>query len=733
MSYIILFLLLFYMGKVIWDKVGNLIKIFAVIFAALFVISLIVSNLGLILNLVIGLIIIGAIGAFIERKKVIAWLEEEIPQINVYELEDKLKQISNKILQHDSNNTDYKFDIYRIPYGRVNAFLNYFGKNIDEEEVYYYSAIRSSKRDELREYGLAVTQNGLYISKENSIESSNSYDTYIPFSGIYSATITNKGLKVSYVDKEKMSLDNKYIVSNHSTPSLGFIKSVIDTVISHKINHTLYKNTIIDCTYNEDDRYDKVKNAQNKFNISQKTDDLSKAAEVGGIVGSHSAFNKEFSDLKNYMNGDKGHGYGAEYANNTFDKLLGRKVINEAQNLENGRQVKYGADRIVNGDIIQTKYYSTAENTISSVFKNKEAIYLKPDGTMMQIEVPRDQYSRAVELMQQRIDSGQVPNVKPGEDARNYVRKGYYTYAQSFNVCKAGTIESLTVDLVDGAICSSVAGGISATIVFAMALWNGQNIENAAKAGLSTGINVLGRGAVIYTLTMQLSRSEIAIPFMKEVSKQAPLCVSNPAFLISEKIAGAISNSNIATSAIGSKLGLANVTGKQVIASGITGVVVFGPDICKAISGRISTKQLFKNSAVGASGLGGSIIGQALIPIPGLGAIAGGMISGFVAKKVLDGFIEDDAHEMFQILKEEFLDIVMISNLNEDEFNKVLNLTLCNSKLSKILEEMYASQEYRRFAREAIVSAAVIDVLSMRDTVFEDSYEKGYSLLLQTS
>lgn len=729
MFYILLFLLIFYLGKIIWDKAGNLIKILASIFAVLFIISLIVSNFGLILKLVIGLIIICAVGAFIERNKVTAWLEEESPEISIYELEDKLKQLSNTILQHDNNNTDYKFDIYRIPYGRVNAFLNYFGKNIDEEEVYYYSAIRSSKRDELREYGLAVTQSGLYISEENSIESSDSRDTYIPFSGIHSATVTKKGLKVSYVDKEKMSLNDKDIVSSHTVLSSSFIKSVIDTAISHKINHALYKNTIIDSTSNKDD---KVKNAEDQFNISQRTHVLKKAAEVGGIVGSHSAFNKEFSDLKNYMNGDKGHGYGAEYANNTFDKLAGRKVINEAQNLENGRQVKYGADRIVDGDIIQTKYYNTAENTINSVFKNKQAVYLNPDGTMMQIEVPRDQYSKAVELMQQRIDSGQVPNVKPGEDARNYVRKGYYTYSQSFNVCKAGTIESLTVDLVDGAICSSVAGGISATIVFAMALWSGQDIEDAAKAGLSTGINVLGRGALIYTLTMQLSRSEIAIPFMKEVSKQGSLGVSNPTFLISEQIAGVISNSNIATSAIGSKLGLANVTGKQVIASGITGMIVFGPDICKVLSGRISTKQLFKNSAIGASGLGGSIIGQALIPIPGLGAIAGGMISSFVAKKVLDGFIEDDAHEMFQILKEEFLDIVMLSNLNEDEFNKVLNLTLCNSKLSKVLEDMYASQEYRRFAREAVISAAVIDVLSMRDTVFEDSYDKGYSLLLQT-
>ena len=131
------------------------------------------------------------------------------------------------------------------------------------------------------------------------------------------------------------------------------------------------------------------------------------------------------------MNGSRGHGYAAEYANNTVDRVLGRDVENAAQRLdEHGRQVKHGADRIVNGKEIQTKYYKTASETIGAVFERKEAIYIRNDGSnkMMQIEVPRDQYQDALKAMQKRIDSGQVPNVEPGETAKDYVRKGFFTY-----------------------------------------------------------------------------------------------------------------------------------------------------------------------------------------------------------------------------------------------------------------------------------------------------------------
>lgn len=480
----------------------------------------------------------------------------------------------------------------------------------------------------------------------------------------------------------------------------------------------------------------RVDDAEKQFNKKQSIKTVQKVANISGVTGVNTMAHGQYSELKNFMNGSRGHGYGAEYVNNTVDRVRGRQVENAAQNLdESGRQVKNGADRIVNSENIQTKYYKTASESVGAAFEKKQAQYLNQDETMIQIEVPRDQYAEACRLMQKRIDSGQVPNVNPGEDARNYIRKGYFTYAQSYNVCKSGTIESLAVDGLNGAVCSSAAGGISAVMVFAMAIWNGQDIKEASKAGLTTGLKVLGKGTLIYTLTMQLSRDQIANPFVKQFTADGVykgfVGIENPLFNLSEGLANSISNSSIAQTGIGQTLGLESLTGKGVISGGITGVVVFGPDICRALMGRISMQQLFKNSAIGVSGIGGSILGHALIPIPIVGAMVGGAIGGVVAKAVLDEFVEDDAKLMFQILKEEFLDIVMLSNLNTEEFDKVINMTLCHPKVAKILRDIYVSQDYRNFARDAVVSVAVINILAERKTVTDNMIVQGYIELVE--
>ena len=85
---------------------------------------------------------------------------------------------------------------------------------------------------------------------------------------------------------------------------------------------------------------------------------------------------------------------------------------------------------------------------------------------------------------------------------------------------------------------------------------------------------------------------------------------------------------------------------------------------------------------------------------------------------------------MFQILKEEFLDVVMMSNLTKEEFDEVSNMTICSGNLSSMLRDMYASQDYRRFAREAMVNVAVINVITKRNKVTSDMINRGYEQLL---
>lgn len=100
----------------------------------------------------------------------------------------------------------------------------------------------------------------------------------------------------------------------------------------------------------------------------------------------------------------RGHGFAAERANHIYDKLMGKqaKIVGD-DNAANG------ADRVVDGAAIQSKYCSSGSRCIQECFKNGKFRYLNADGTPMQIEVPSDKYDSAVEAMKNRIRRGEIP------------------------------------------------------------------------------------------------------------------------------------------------------------------------------------------------------------------------------------------------------------------------------------------------------------------------------------
>ena len=181
-----------------------------------------------------------------------------------------------------------------------------------------------------------------------------------------------------------------------------------------------------------------------------------------------------------------------------------------------------------------------------------------------------------------------------------------------------------------------------------------------------------------------------------------------------------ISTSGLAATGVGQKLGLDKVTGRQLIGNSVTIVVVFGPDLVRSLQGKISMKQLLKNTAIGASGMAGAAIGQAAIPVPG------GAVGGIASKAILDQFIEDDAKEMFRILKEEFIDQTMLSNLTSEEFDRIAELTVGNKKASKMLQKMYQSKDYRNYARESIMIPAIIQVTKERNKITQKDYDQAF-------
>ena len=99
----------------------------------------------------------------------------------------------------------------------------------------------------------------------------------------------------------------------------------------------------------------------------------------------------------------------------------------------------------------------------------------------MQIEVPSDKYDDAIRAMEEKSVVDKQKGVSNPEEAKNIIRKGHFTYEQARNIAKAGTIESLTYDAVNGTIVASTAFGVTAMITLATSVWNGDDFDDALK------------------------------------------------------------------------------------------------------------------------------------------------------------------------------------------------------------------------------------------------------------
>ena len=190
-------------------------------------------------------------------------------------------------------------------------------------------------------------------------------------------------------------------------------------------------------------------------NIQYDTVDLSGSTSGGLGYGNYKTVNNLYEEER--FRARQGHGFAAERANNLFDKLTGHDV-----EILGDDNKKNGADRMVDGIYIQSKYCATGSRCINECFENdgKGTFRYMQDGKPMQIEVPSDKYEAAVEAMEEKIRRGQVDGVNDPAEAKKIVRKGHFTYKQAQNIAKAGTVESLTYDAVNGIITASSAFGV---------------------------------------------------------------------------------------------------------------------------------------------------------------------------------------------------------------------------------------------------------------------------------
>ena len=446
------------------------------------------------------------------------------------------------------------------------------------------------------------------------------------------------------------------------------------------------------------------------YNYKKSLEVLQDPALFAGLSGS--AFNYADNVV---MSSNQGHGFAAEKLNDMYDKVTGKDAT-----IIGGDNAKNGADRLVDGVNIQTKYCKTGSRCVNECFKDGgELRYINPDGTPMQIEVPSDLYDDAVKSMEDKIRKGKVPDITDHKKAKDIIKKGEFTYKQAVNVAKFGTVESLSYDVVNGVRIAGTTMGISSVISFSVAIWNGEDLKVAIKSSIYSGLKVGGIAWAGSILTAQLGRTGLEQALrgttdylVKSMGSKAYQFLAN-GLSSSGKIYGAAAINNVS-----------KVLRGNVVTGIATTVVMSVPDFYRMFSGKMSGAQVFKNVAktgagvVGGVGgwMGGAAAGAAagsVIPIVGnvaggiigglLGSFAGGSAGSKVAEVVLDEFIEDDANEMMAIVEDTFGALAFDYLLNEKEAEQAIN-KFSKKDIPEILRNMFASNDRRKYITKKLVN-----------------------------
>ena len=577
--------------------------------------------------------------------------------------EEKVRQIFRTIARN-------AFDFYgeSVPFGRAKWFIDsekdfYYEFCNTEFEYFGYSPVRSLKEEEFKEYGLLLTQYGIF-EKVQIKDQEECNVQFFPFSNLW---------RVSVDDNDNLVFYYPYgIIKRLNSPK--------------NLNYTLREfNELIASGYTNDLQVENL-NSQllkiGKKNINSSN--FVKGTQIGVVswIFLNVGDKLHKSQINAMVSAPSGHGHAAEYANNLMDKIKYPFKYVRQTGQDNA---KNGADRMVGNQKIQTKYYARASGTVNSAFESKS------DGGMyrykgMQLEVPKDQYDKAVELFEEKIKQGKVEGVTNPKEAKNYIRKGHVTYREAKLIAQGGNLTSIKFDAIDGAINSLPGVGISFVIVFSQARWSGSETKDAALMAGKAGLRTLAMGTSIYVASQQFAKV-----FTKQINDY-----------------------------FGKKV-TAEVVARRA-APVISFAVIIAPDIFDALVGRISSQQLLKNAAVAGGGMlagaGAGALGGALAGPVGaaVGAIAGGIAGGFGVKLIADQFIEDDRVEMFAQLKEEFIDIVMVISLSQKEFNKIQE-DVFNEQLEGLLKDMFQRKENSRTYAKEFVEEKVKSVIKDRKRV----------------
>ena len=417
--------------------------------------------------------------------------------------------------------------------------------------------------------------------------------------------------------------------------------------------------------FNEKQRDSKVTSAN--YYSSNSTVQKADSLIVSGMLLNHE---QVFVRNNGYGNNpNAGHGLFAERANNMADRLCFKNA-----KIVGGNNAKNGPDRLVNGINIQTKYYRTGARSVGAAFDNKETgnyRYWNADGTPMKLEVPKGQRFDAVRAMRNKIAQGKVKTEIGGQEyavtdpneAENIIVEGHYSYAQSVNMAKAGTIESLLYDVKTGAVVTSCVFGISFLINSYLCYRKIGDKKEAVVTGLLAGGKVGALTLGTHVLISQLARTKTFSTIMK-------------------KNFGAV--------------------------AAVVGIAVFSiPETYDLAMKRISAAQFAGNLTVlSASVIGCAVGGSAGAALGGpAGALVGGSVVGTTAavgaSRIVGVFRESDEKRLARLFNA--ISAVMVTEYFLDESEIDVFIAKMNAvsdrKFSNLFKDIQSSQKQEKTIR----------------------------------
>ena len=410
-----------------------------------------------------------------------------------------------------------------------------------------------------------------------------------------------------------------------------------------------------------------------------------------------------------------GHGFAAEDANNLADRLRGKKAT-----LVGGCNERNGADRVVDGVSVQSKYYENAGATLRAAFDPSSGTY-RYSGQVL--EVPKDQYDECVARMRSRIQKGDVPGHTNPADAEDLVKKGTVTYKQARNIARAGNIDSIVFDAKTGAALASGVFGLSFAINYWQGHRRGLNDREAVSVAFQEAFATGATTVAVHVVSAQLLRTRAAAaatvalrPIVRSAAR-TPLGKK----LVEGAAAGACGRAVHGAAAVNS---VAKALRSNVVTGTVTAVVTCTPDFYRAAFDKsISWQQFLKNSAVNVAGVAGGIggwmagagcgasIGSAVSVIgTAAGALVGGVLGGLGgsfgaskgARALADSFVEDDAKALRKALETELAQLAEEYLLSKDEFDEVI-AKVCNEVDDAWLRKMFKKSRAEAVAGRAFV------------------------------